>query len=103
LKSEKALCKYGRLAAELLLIAPMFLIWRRVKTLFPTVAHDLEDWLDFIKNVVFNGLSLGIFVTFVPVWKSPAALPLLLLVVACWLTLPACSVSRFCKRIYGSC
>jgi len=87
-------------AAELVLITPMFLVWRRVKAVFPTVASDLEGWVDFIKNVVFNGLSLGIFVTLFPVWKSPGALPLLLLVVACWLTLPACSVSSFCKRIY---
>jgi hypothetical protein len=87
-------------AAELVLVTPMFLVWRRVKAVFPTVASDLADWVDFIKNVVFNGLSLGIFVTLVPVWRSPGALPLLLLVVACWLTLPACSVSSVCKRIY---
>ena len=87
-------------AAELLLLFPIFWFWRRVEAVFPTFASDLEYWIDIIKSVVFNGLSLGIFVTLVPVWKSPGALPLLLLVVACWLTLPACSVSSFCKRIY---
>lgn len=87
-------------AAELLLLLPVYLIWKRVKAIFPTVASDLEEWIDFIKNVVFNGLSLGIFVTLIPVWNSPGAFPLLLLVAACWLTLPACSISSFCKRIY---
>ncbi len=87
-------------AAELILITPMFLIWRRLKVLFPTVAKDLEDWVDFIKSVLFNGLSLGIFVTLFPIWRSPGAFPLLLLVLVCWLTLPACGFSNFCKRIY---
>ncbi len=87
-------------AAELILITPMFLIWRRLKVLFPTVAHDLTDWVEFIKSVLFNGLALGIFVTLFPIWRSPGAFPLLLLVLVCWLTLPACAFSAFCKRIY---
>lgn len=87
-------------AAELILITPMFLIWRRLKVLLPNVAKDLEDWVDFIKSVIFNGLSLGIFVTLFPIWRAPGAFPLLLLVLVCWLTLPACAFSNFCKRIY---
>jgi hypothetical protein len=86
--------------AELILITPMILVWRRLKALFPTVAHDLGDWVDFIKSVLFNGLSLGIFVTLFPIWRSPGAFPLLLLVLACWLMLPACAFSSFCRRIY---
>jgi len=87
-------------AAELALIFPVFLVWKRVKNAFPSVARDLHEWVDFIKSVVFNGLSFGIFVTLFPVWRSPGALPLLLVVVACWLTLPLCSVSSFCKRVF---
>ncbi len=87
-------------AAELLLLTPVFLIWRRLKVLFPNVVNELQEWLDFIKSVVFNGLSLGIFVTLFPIWRSPGAFPLLLLVLACWVTLPACGFSEFCKRIY---
>ena len=35
-------------AAELVLVTPMFLVWRRFKAVFPTVASDLADWVDFI-------------------------------------------------------
>lgn len=87
-------------AAELLLLTPMFFIWRRLNTIFPDVAAELREWLDFIISVVFNGLSLGIFVTLFPVWRAPGAFPLLLIVLVCWLTLPACGFSKFCKRIY---
>lgn len=89
-------------AAELLVLTPMFFIWRRLQKFFPNVAAELQEWLDFIKSVVFNGLSLGIFVTLFPVWRAPGAFPLLLLVLICWLTLPACGVSNLCKRIYPS-
>ena len=88
------------LAAELILITPMFLVWRRLKSLFPTLAKDLEDWVEFIRSVVVNGLALGIFVTLFPIWRAPGAFPLLLLVLACWLILPACAFSNVCKRIY---
>jgi hypothetical protein len=88
------------LAAELILITPMFLVWRRLKALFPRMAKDLEDWVEFIKSVVFNGLALGIFASLFPIWRAPGAFPLLVLVLACWLTLPACAFSNFCKRIY---
>ena len=40
--------------------------------------------------------------TLFPVWRAPGTFPLLLLVLLCWLTLPACGVSDFCKRIYPS-
>lgn len=87
-------------AAELLLLAPMFFVWRRLNVLFPNVASELQEWLDFLKSVLVNGLSLGIFVTLFPIWRAPGALPLLLLVLACWITLPACGISSFCRRIY---
>ena len=88
------------LAAELAMMIPLFMVWRRVKVLFPTLVAELEEWLGFIRSVVFNGLSFAVFVAIFPIWKAPGSLPLLLLVVACWLTLPACSFSNFCKRIY---
>lgn len=87
------------LAAELLLLTPIALAWKRIKAL-PILGPDLQEWFGFIKTIVFNGLSLGIFATLFPIWRSPGAFPLLLLVVACWLTLPACSFSHFCKKIY---
>lgn len=87
-------------SAELILITPMFLIWRQIKVMFPSLVSDLTDWLEFIKSVIFNGLALGIFVTLFPIWRSPGAFPLLLLVLASWLTLPACGFSTFCKRVY---
>jgi hypothetical protein len=87
------------LAAELLLLTPIALAWKRLKTI-PILGPDLQEWFGFIKTVVFNGLSLGIFATLFPIWRSPGAFPLLLLVVACWLTLPACSFSGFCQKIY---
>lgn len=87
-------------AAELLLLTPVFFIWRRLKVLLPGAANDLQEWVEFIKSVVFNGLSFGIFVTLFPVWRAPGAFPLLLLVLACWVTLPACGFSSFCQRIY---
>lgn len=87
------------LAAELVLLVPVLLAWKRVKAI-PILGPDLQEQIDFIKNVVFNGLSLGIFVTLFPVWRSPGAFPLLLLVLACWLTLPGCKFSAFCRRIY---
>jgi hypothetical protein len=88
--------------AELILVTPVFLVWRRVKSIpiLSTVARDLEDWFSFINSIAFNGLSLVIFVTLVPIWRSPGAFVLLLIVMISWLTLPACSVSSICRRIY---
>lgn len=87
-------------AAELLLLTPMYLVWRRLNAVFPKMALELQEWLDFIKSVVFNGLSLGIFVTLFPIWRSPGAFPLLLLVLACWVTLPMSGISDLFKQIY---
>lgn len=88
--------------AELILVTPVFLVWRRVKSIpiLSTVARDLEDWIRFIKSIAFNGLSLVVFVTLVPIWRSPGAFVLLLIVIIAWLTLPACSFSSICRRIY---
>lgn len=87
------------LAAELLLLTPIALVWKHIKAL-PILGPDLQEWLGFIKTVVFTGLSLAIFATLFPIWRSPGAFPLLLLVLACWLALPACSFNQFCKKIY---
>jgi hypothetical protein len=90
------------LAAGLLLITPVILIWRRVKILFPGIVQELEEWIDFIRTVVVTGFSFGIFVTLFPIWNSPGTFPLLLLVLVCWLTLPACAVSAFCRKMWPS-
>lgn len=89
-------------AAEVILVTPVFLVWRRMKSIpiLSTIVRDLEEWFSFIKSIAFNGLSLVIFVTLVPVWRAPGAFVLLLVVMLAWLTLPACSFSSVCRRIY---
>ena len=88
------------LVAELLLLTPAFLIWRRVKPLFPGIVKDLEEWGEFIKVVGFNGLSFAVFIMVFPIWRNPSAFLVLLLVIACWFLLPTCGFNSFCKRVY---
>ena len=88
------------LAAELLLITPLVLVWRRLRKLFPAIAQDLEEWLEFIKTVLVNGMNLAIFVALYPVWRSSFGTLLSLFTLASWLMLPACSNGTFRRRIY---
>lgn len=88
-------------AAELMLIAPMFVIWRLLeKHVLPEFLKTvLKDYGRFIKAVLFNGLSFALFVAVFPKSNSPGASLLLIIVFACWLTLPACHISAFFRLI----
>lgn len=43
--------------AGLLLIMPLFIAVKRAKSLFPGLANDIGEWLDFTRSVLFNGLT----------------------------------------------
>lgn len=87
------------LTFEIVLLWPISWALKLIK-IIPAIDDEIKSFLRWIKTVLFNGFSLAIFVTLIPVWKSPGAYPLLLLILACWLVLPACYLSEFCKRVY---
>ena len=87
------------LCVELALLLPIAFAWRLVRKAGVLGSYP-DEWWGSMKNVVFNGLSLAFFAALIPVWRSPGAYPLLLVIFGCWLALPLCSISSTIKRFY---
>ncbi len=86
--------------AELVLLIPAFIVYRRARPLLGVIAEDLDAWASFTKVVIFNGVSIAIFWMLFPIWQAPQASLVLLFAVVAWLLLPESGFANFSRRIY---